>query len=201
MSVDPDARAAVLAAIRGAASAAAVALPALPVPSRRFPDRVARFGAALEAAAGTLHRVETTEGVTGTLRELPVYRDAARVLSEVEGVASRNLDPEAVADPRELAGLDLAILPSLLGVADCGAVYVDAGALHHRVTPFLAEHLVLVLPRSGLVDQLDDAYQMLSVEAASHGVWIAGPSKTADIEQALVIGAQGARTTQVILFG
>ena len=80
-------------------------------------------------------------------------------------------------------------------------MWVDAGALPQRAALWLAEHLVLVLPARRARADLHAAYARLAFPGPGFGVFVAGPSKTADIEQALVIGAQGPRTTTVLLVG
>ena len=44
------------------------------------------------------------------------------------------------------------------------------------------------------------AYQQLNGQNFDYGLFLSGPSKTADIEQSLVIGAQGAMSLTVILY-
>lgn len=78
-----------------------------------------------------------------------------------------------------------------LGVAESGAVWVTPQSAHDRQQLFLAEHVTLVVSVASLVDTLHDAYAMLDIAAAPFGCFVAGPSKTADIEQTLVIGAHG----------
>jgi L-lactate dehydrogenase complex protein LldG len=48
---------------------------------------------------------------------------------------------------------------------------------------------------------MHQAYERLQGREYNFGVFIAGPSKTADIEQSLVLGAHGARTMTVFLVG
>ena len=67
----------------------------------------------------------------------------------------------------------------------------------NRLVPFICQHLVLVIEKENLVDTLHQAYQKLDVSKEGFGAFIAGPSKTADIEQSLVIGAHGARSAVI----
>ena len=84
-------------------------------------------------------------------------------------------------------------------MAENGAVWVDPSELAHRVVLFIAEHLVLVVRESQLVHNMHQAYERLGTDLPGYGLFISGPSKTADIEQSLVIGAQGPRSLHVCL--
>jgi L-lactate dehydrogenase complex protein LldG len=102
-------------------------------------------------------------------------------------------------DPHDLEDLNLAILEGQFGVAENGAIWIDDKQLPHRVLPFIAEHLVIVLPKSDLFPTLHQAYEMIGDAHSGFGLFVAGPSKTADIEQSLVIGAHGAKSLRVVL--
>lgn len=102
-------------------------------------------------------------------------------------------------DPHALDSLDLAIVEAPFGVAENGAMWLDEASLSHRVLPFIAEHLVIVLRSAHLLPTLHQAYAQLQNASTGFGVFVAGPSKTADIEQSLVIGAQGAKSLRVVL--
>ncbi len=89
------------------------------------------------------------------------------------------------------------VLPARFAVAENGAVYVDAEDLANRSDIVLADELVLVVPTDALVPTMHEAVRLIPAMSRC-GWFVSGPSKTADIEQALVIGAQGARTLLVI---
>jgi L-lactate dehydrogenase complex protein LldG len=73
--------------------------------------------------------------------------------------------------------------------------------MKHRAILFITQHLVLVVPRDQVIDNMHQAYERLSFADPGFGVFLSGPSKTADIEQSLVIGAHGPRSLTVFLVG
>lgn len=86
-------------------------------------------------------------------------------------------------------------------VAESGAVWWVPRSEDERRAAFLTERVWLVVARDQLVDDLHAAYRRIDPAAAHYGCFMAGPSKTADIEQALVIGAHGPRALRVLLWG
>lgn len=121
-----------------------------------------------------------------------------KIISLAQGLESlSNMDlPE---DPHELADLNLAILEGQFGVAENGAIWVDDTQLRLRALPFITEHLVIVVEKKNLFPTLHQAYQKIGDAYSGFGLFIAGPSKTADIEQSLVVGAHGAKSLRVVL--
>ncbi|GGB88919.1 LutC/YkgG family protein [Dyadobacter sediminis] len=103
-----------------------------------------------------------------------------------------------IADPHELELIEIAILEAEFGVAENGAVWISERHLPHRALPFITQNLAFVIPRNAIVNNMHDAYERLS-DTTGWGCFIAGPSKTADIEQSLVIGAHGARSMVIFL--
>ena len=101
-------------------------------------------------------------------------------------------------DPHLLETIDLAILPGHFGVAENGAVWITNELMGDRALPFICQHLALVIAKKNIVPTLHEAYDRINTGYA-FGTFIAGPSKTADIEQSLVLGAHGPKSLTVFL--
>lgn len=191
----------ILAALRRSAPAGPPA-PPLDGVAAGFPDLAARFAEAVAAVGGALLRVPDLAAADAALRALPVHAQARRVASLVAGVGAATVDAAAVKDPHDLADLDLVVLRAALAVAENGACWIEGSSLPHHALVVIPEHLAVVVDAATVVADLGAAYAALDLPGRPRwGLFLAGPSKTADIEQSLVIGAHGARSATVLLVG
>ena len=87
---------------------------------------------------------------------------------------------------------------SSIGVAENGCVWVTQ-TMKEKAVFFISEELVIVLDADHIVNNMHEGYRQIQVPESGYGCWISGPSKTADIEQALVMGAQAARSVTVLI--
>ncbi len=104
-------------------------------------------------------------------------------------------------DAHSLEDVDLAIIPAHFGVAENGAMWVTESLIQYRVLPFITQQLAIVVNRKDIVYNMHQAYQRIAGTQYDFGVFIAGPSKTADIEQSLVLGAHGPKGMTLYLLG
>jgi L-lactate dehydrogenase complex protein LldG len=173
----------------------------LPVtaPGIRYDDPLQQYTDTLASVGGKCIVVRDRAQAHAHLATIEPYANAAKRCTLVPGIGETNFDLAAVDDPHALQDVDYVVLAGELAVAENGAVWVNGEGVPHRVLYFLTQHLALVVPATNLVHNLHDAYARLPVGKAPFGTFISGPSKTADIEQALVIGAHGARSLTVFL--
>jgi L-lactate dehydrogenase complex protein LldG len=167
----------------------------------RFDDPRKQFAEMLESVGGTCVPVKNVAEADQKAQELARERSAEKVASTVPGVGAPNVDLTRVRDPHELESLDLAIVSGEFAVAENAAVWISGRSLPHRAALFLCQHLIVVVDAASIVHDMHQAYARLSPHPREWGLFLAGPSKTADIEQALVIGAHGPRSCTVLLVG
>ncbi len=159
------------------------------------------FRSVLESVGGECWSAADPAAAKEMLAGSDLMRGAGRVCSYVEDLYAGDFDAEAAADVRDCRDVRVAVVRGEFGVAENGAVWVDATGLRHRGLLFLAESLVLVVDGKDIVPDMESAYARIDFGPVRSGYFISGPSKTADIEQCLVIGAHGARSLVVIVIG
>ncbi len=166
-----------------------------------FPRPRERFAEVLEAVGGRALRAAAAGELPQVLAGLPAFQAAQQVWSLVPAVPSRGEDWSRVTDPHALEVLDVCVAPGTFAVAENAAVWITPDRVPHRAALFISQHLVLGMPADQIVHNMHEAYQRIDPAQVRFGVFISGPSKTADIEQSLVIGAHGPRSLTVVWVG
>ena len=179
---------------------ASVPLPDVQLPAHAAQwDALQKFVETLSGIGGRVIRILPGEDVTATiLQAFDANSQIHNVSATVQGFQA--LPDAAFEEPALLQNVDIALMDAAFGVAENGAVWVTEAQYKLRALPFICQHLAVLLPQQELVAHMHNAYQKVqAIGQYDFGVFIAGPSKTADIEQSLVLGAHGPKTMTVFL--
>ena len=160
-----------------------------------FEDKYSKFSQMLESVGGKALFIKKEE-LDATIKE--IYPDEKQIATNVDECELGNFIANKQDDPHDLQDIDLAIVKGEFAIAENGAVWVKNLENRHRSLYFIAQNIVIVLDKNAIVNNMHEAYENISFRNPSYGVFISGPSKTADIEQSLVIGAHGPKSGYII---
>lgn len=162
----------------------------------QFGDAAEKFTSVLEGIGGKVLTANSLAEVFAYVRAN--FTGGSRFITTIEGVEGMTTlsgDEAALS----LEDLEAAVIRGRFAVAENAAIWVTHASVKIRVLPFICQHLVVVLERDSLLHNMHEAYARIAGDAYGFGVFIAGPSKTADIEQSLVLGAHGPKSMTVFL--
>ena len=150
-----------------------------------------KFAEILSFVGGKALEVNSYEEIKVNVRQhYQGITNIATTIPELSELADFSLN---ISNPHDLEMLNLAIIEGDFAVAENAAIWVSEKHLPHRVLPMITQYLAIVIHQSDIVTNMHRAYERVKVNETGFGTFISGPSKTADIEQSLVIGAHGAR--------
>ncbi len=161
-----------------------------------FPDPLEAFITASLAAGSKVVEISPSSDINATVREL--FPDAKVIASNLPEINIATINPDTVGSAQELNGTDVGIIRGSLGVAENGCIWIPQ-AMKEKAVCFISENLVILLPKTEIVNNMHEAYRRVNLGDYGYGTFISGPSKTADIAQTLVMGAQAARSVTVLL--
>ena len=167
----------------------------------RYSDPIAQFKEQATGAAGA-KVIELADGGSIDAAVHAIYPNAKIIASNLDGVTA-TLNPDMVASAQELASADVGVVKGYIGVAENACIWIPQ-TMKERAICFASEYLVIILKKSDIVNNMHEAYEKIEksrkyFKEYKFGTFISGPSKTADIESALVYGAQAARGVTIIL--
>lgn len=173
-------------------------MPDLTIKAIEYDDKVKQFIEMSQTVGGKVKCISKDEDVNAVIKEL--YPDAKVFASNLPQITIADRNPDTVPEAKDLNGTDVAILQGEVGVAENGCVWIPQ-TMKEKAICFISEELVILLNREKIVHNMHEGYKLVQVPEYGYGCWISGPSKTADIEQALVMGAQAARGVTILIVG
>ena len=164
----------------------------------QYPDPLVQFIKMTESVGGHVIEVKEGQDINELVKEM--YPDAKEIASNLPEVTIATRNPDTVGRARDLNGTDVGIIRGLFGVAENACVWIPQ-TMKEKAVCFISENLVILLPKSQIVHNMHEAYKRIKFDETydGYGTFISGPSKTADIAQVLVMGAQAARSATILL--
>jgi L-lactate dehydrogenase complex protein LldG len=160
-------------------------------------DTVEKYMETFINIGGKAFLAENIDTVKNLIREnFDTGKRILTTLPELSGTAGL-LSPSV--DPHTFQDVELAVIRGHLAVAENGAVWLTEQVMGQRIIPYICQHLAVVIAAESIVPTLHEAYQQIGEGQYGFGAFIGGPSKTADIEQALVLGAHGPISMSVFI--
>ena len=163
-----------------------------------YPNPLLQFMNMTKSVGGNAIEVEAGRDVNELIREL--FPDAKEIASNLPEITIATRNPDDVGRARDLNGTDVGIIRGKFGVAENACVWIPQ-TMKEKAVCFISENLIILLPKSQIVNNMHEAYKCIEFdkEYDGYGTFISGPSKTADIAQVLVMGAQAARSATILL--
>ncbi len=161
--------------------------------------------------------VQESERLNSTVAEVASRKDVPQAVArylEKNGLERRVVGWPSLAtldwstagiafDNRQASGEDLVgITDCFCGIAETGTLLLLSAPTTPKLHALLPETHICVLSRARIVASMEDAFQLLREERTElprATFFVSGPSRTADIEQTMVIGAHGPYRVHVVL--
>ena len=151
-----------------------------------YPDPLVQYITMTESVGGHVIEVKEGQDINQLIKDL--YPDAKEFASNLPEITIATRNP------------DVGIIRGKFGVAENACVWIPQ-TMKEKAICFISENLVILLPKSQIVNNMHEAYKRIEFDKTydGYGTFISGPSKTADIAQVLVMGAQAARSATILL--
>jgi L-lactate dehydrogenase complex protein LldG len=161
-----------------------------------YPDPLVQFISISEGVGGKVVELEPGKDINDLIREL--YPEAKEIASNLPEITIATRNPDTIGSPQALNNTDVGVIRGMFGVAENGCIWIPQQMVEKAVC-FISENLVILLKKSEIVNNMHEAYKRIEFNDYGYGTFISDPSKTADIAQVLVMGAQAARSATVVL--
>lgn len=171
-------------------------MPELTLDAITYEDKILQFYRLSESCWGQVVLMQPGDDINDIIRHH--FPDAIRIASNLSSITCATFNPDDLDDPRDVGQYRPCHRGRPFGVAENGAVWITR-QVKHKALYFISNSLVMLIDRNSIVNNMHEAYKRTENMTYDFGAFISGPSKTADIEQALVLGAHGPVKVLVVL--
>lgn len=163
-----------------------------------YKDPLSQFIEMSKNVGGNIIEVKEDQDINALVKEL--YPDAKEIASNLSEITIATRNPDTIENAQALNGTDVGIIRGMFGVAENGCIWIPQ-QMKEKAVCFISENIVILLRKSQIVNNMHEAYKQIAFDSKydGYGTFISGPSKTADIAQVLVMGAQAARSVTILL--
>jgi len=160
-------------------------------------DLVQKYMDIFKTIGGPCFLADTIDSVKTLINEK--FDLSKRIVTTLPELSDRFELISGTVDPHSYNDIEVAIIKAHFSVAENGAVWLTEEVMGQRIIPYICQHLAVIVYAESIVPTLHEAYEKIGTGDYGFGGFIGGPSKTADIEQALVLGAHGPLTMTVFI--
>ena len=171
------------------------AKPNIDIKHVNYVDKDKQFATLLKSVGGLASWLKDDQSIEEFIENS--YENLGKIATNLD-IDIKHIKANDINNPHDLKDIDLAIIRGEFGVAENGAVWIKEEDNQNRAIYFIARKLLILVNKGEIVNSMHEAYKKIKFADAGFGTFISGPSKTADIEQALVIGAHGAMECRVL---
>lgn len=163
-----------------------------------YKEPLSQFIEISKNVGGNIIEVKENQDINALVKEL--YPDAKEIASNLSEITIATRNPDTIENAQALNGTDVGIIRGMFGVAENGCIWIPQ-QMKEKAVCFISENIVILLRKSQIVNNMHEAYKQIAFDSKydGYGTFISGPSKTADIAQVLVMGAQAARSVTILL--
>ena len=163
-----------------------------------YKEPLSQFIEMSKNVGGNIIEVKENQDINALVKEL--YPDAKEIASNLSEITIATRNPDTIENAQALNGTDVGIIRGMFGVAENGCIWIPQ-QMKEKAVCFISENIVILLRKSQIVNNMHEAYKQIAFDSKydGYGTIISGPSKTADIAQVLVMGAQAARSVTILL--
>lgn len=166
------------------------------------PDHLAQFEEKLELGGGSMSQVENHAEAASLITDFLIKQHMPNKIRLAPALQYMQWENRLEVSYGKSEGNDLvSVTPAFCAIAETGSVVLLSSPESPTSLNYLPDVHFVIVHASQLVPHIEDAWTKLRQQPAIPRAIniITGPSKTADVEQTLQIGAHGPRQLRVIL--